>query len=203
MAVITSVEELRALYGEPAEPSLIKEVDRLTPAYRALIERSPFAILATGGPEGLDCSPRGDQPGFVRVVDDTTLLLPDRRGNNRTDSLRNIIRDPRVALLFMVPGSTSTLRVNGLASLTTDPDLLNSFSVEGTPPRSVIVIAIDSVYFQCSRALMRADLWNPGRFVDASCLPTQGQMLAEISDHRLGGEEYDRAWPERARNSFW
>lgn len=203
MAVITSVEELRALYGEPAEPSLIKEVDRLTPAYRALIERSPFAILATGGPEGLDCSPRGDQPGFVRVVDDTTLLLPDRRGNNRTDSLRNIIRDPRVALLFMVPGSTSTLRVNGRASLTTDPDLLNSFSVEGRPPRSVIVIAIDSVYFQCSRALMRADLWNPGRFVDASCLPTQGQMLAEISDHRLGGEEYDRAWPERARNSFW
>ena len=203
MAVITSVEELRALYGEPAEPSVIKEVDRLTPAYRALIERSPFAILATGGPEGLDCSPRGDQPGFVRVVDDTTLLLPDRRGNNRTDSLRNIIRDPRVALLFMVPGSTSTLRVNGRASLTTDPDLLNSFSVEGRPPRSVIVIAIDSVYFQCSRALMRADLWNPGRFVDASCLPTQGQMLAEISDHRLGGEEYDRAWPERARNSFW
>ena len=137
------------------------------------------------------------------MVDDTTLLLPDRRGNNRTDSLRNIIRDPRVALLFMVPGSTSTLRVNGRGSLTTDPDLLNSFSVEGRPPRSVIVIAIDSVYFQCSRALMRADLWNPGRFVDASCLPTQGQMLAEISDHRLGGEEYDRAWPERARNSFW
>lgn len=203
MAVITSLDELAALYGEPAEPSLLKEVGRLTPAYRAMIQASPFAVLATSGPEGLDCSPRGDQPGFVRVVDDTTLLLPDRRGNNRTDSLRNIIREPRVALLFMVPGTTTTLRVNGRAALTTDPDVLGAFVVEGKAPRSVVVIEVDSVYFQCARALIRADLWNPARFVDASCLPTPGQMLAEASENRLGGEEYDRAWPERARKSLW
>ena len=203
MALITTLEELEALYGQPGEASLIKEVPHLTPRYRALIELSPFAVLATSGPEGLDCSPRGDQPGFVRVVDDTTLMLPDRRGNNRTDSLRNIIRDPRVALLFMIPGSTTTLRVNGRASVTTDADVLSSFVVDGKAPRSVVAITVDSIYFQCARALMRADLWNPDRFVDASCLPSAGQMLAEISNNRLGGDDYDRAWPERARTSLW
>src|SRR5205807_3493021 len=130
MALITSLEELEALNGQPGEASLIKEVAHLTPRYRALIEVSPFAVLATSGPDGLDCSPRGDQPGFVRVVDDTTLMLPDRRGNNRTDSLRNIIRDPRIGLLFLIPGSGTTLRVNGRAQLSTDADLLNSFAVE-------------------------------------------------------------------------
>jgi uncharacterized protein len=203
MAVITTLEELAALYGQPAEASLIKEVAHLTPGYRALIEATPFAVLATCGPEGLDCSPRGDQPGFVRVVDDRTLQLPDRRGNNRTDSLRNIIRDPRVALLLMIPGSTTTLRVNGRASLTTDQDVLGTFAVDGKAPRSVVVITIESVYFQCARAVMRADLWNPDRFVDASCLPTAGQMLAEVSNQRVGGDDYDKAWPERARNSLW
>src|ERR1700704_5471264 len=121
MPIITTVEELEALYGQPLEASLIKEVDHVTPQYRALMDASPFAVLATSGPEGLDCSPRGDQPGFVRVVDPQTLMLPDRRGNNRTDSLRNIIRDPRMALLFLIPGSGSTLRVNGRAHVSVDP----------------------------------------------------------------------------------
>jgi PPOX class probable FMN-dependent enzyme len=203
MTVITSTEELDALYGQPAEASIAKEVDRVTPDYRTLIEASPFAVLATSGPEGLDCSPRGDQPGFVRVVDVRTLMLPDRRGNNRTDSLRNIVRDPRVALLFMIPGSGTTLRVNGRAHLETDLELLESFAVDGKTPRSVIVISVDAVYFQCARAIIRSDLWNPEKHVSPACIPTAGQILAALSESRLGGEEYDRAWPERAKQSLW
>jgi PPOX class probable FMN-dependent enzyme len=203
LSVITSVDQLAELYGTPAEGSLVKEVDYLTPEYRALIEASPFAVLGTSGPEGLDCSPRGDQSGWVRIVDDRTLMLPDRRGNNRTDSLRNIIRDPRVALLFLIPGSGTTLRLNGHAFLTTDPDVLASFAVEDKSPRSVIVISVRAVYFQCARAIVRADLWNPDKYVDATCVPTAGQMLATVSQNRLGGADYDRAWPERAKTSMW
>jgi PPOX class probable FMN-dependent enzyme len=203
MTVITTLESLEALYGQPAEASLIKEVDHVTPQYRALVEASPFAVLATSGPEGLDCSPRGDHPGFVRVVDSKTLMMPDRRGNNRTDSLRNIIRDPRVALLFLIPGSGTTLRVNGRAQLSTDAELLSSFVVDGKAPRSVVVIHVDSVYFQCARAVVRSDLWNPDKHVEASCIPTPGQILAGLSEGRVGGEEYDRAFPERARATLW
>jgi uncharacterized protein len=203
MSVISTLEQLEAIYGQPAEGSIVKEVDRVTPHYRALIEASPFALLATSGPEGLDCSPRGDAPGFVRVHDDRTLMLPDRRGNNRTDSLRNIIRDPRVALLFVIPGSGTTLRVNGRAHLSIEPVLLTSFVMDGKAPRSVVVIAVESVYFQCSRALLRADLWNPEKYVPATCLPSPGQILAALSDERLGGDEYDKAWPDRARQSLY
>jgi PPOX class probable FMN-dependent enzyme len=203
MTVITTLEALEALYGQPAEASLIKEVDHVTPQYRALVEVSPFAVLATSGPEGLDCSPRGDHPGFVRVVDSKTLMMPDRRGNNRTDSLRNIIRDPRMALLFLIPGSGTTLRVNGRAQISTDAKLLSSFVVDGKAPRSVVIIHVDSVYFQCARAIVRSDLWNPDKHVEASCIPTPGQILAGLSEGRVGGEEYDRAWPERARQSLW
>jgi uncharacterized protein len=202
-STITSLEELDALYGVPAEASIVKEVDHVTPHYRAFIEASPFAVVATSGPEGLDCSPRGDRPGFVRVADPRTLLLPDRRGNNRVDSLRNIVRDPRVSLLFLIPGVTNTLRVIGRALLSTEPELLASFTVEGQAPRSVIVVSVESVYFQCARALIRSELWNPANFVEPSCLPTPGQILAALTDNRVGGEEYDRAWPERARQTLW
>jgi len=203
MSIITTVERLESIYGQPGETSLVKEVSRMTPAYRALIEASPFAILATAGPEGLDCSPRGDRPGFVRIPDDRTLLIPDRRGNNRVDSLRNIVRDPRVALLFVIPGSGTTLRVNGRAQLVDDADVLASFAIDGKSPRSVIVIAIDSIYFQCARAIVRSELWNPERHVDETSLPTAGQILAEMSNCRVGGDEYDRAWPERAKQTLW
>ena len=203
MSVITTVEELAALYGQPGETALVKEVPALTPEYRALIEASPFVALATSGPEGLDCSPRGDLAGFVRVHDDRTLMMPDRRGNNRTDSLRNIVRDPRVALLFLLPGSGTTLRCNGKAHLSTDAVLLQSFAVEGQAPRSVIVMAIETVYFQCARAIVRSDLWNPAKHVDPKALPTSGQILARCSDNRVGGEAYDREWPERAKKSMW
>ncbi|MGF1626088.1 MAG: pyridoxamine 5'-phosphate oxidase family protein [Alphaproteobacteria bacterium] len=203
MSLITSLEQLEALYGPPQAAATVKEVDRLTPDYRAFVDAAPFVALATSGPEGLDCSPRGDRPGFVRIGDDKTLLLPDRRGNNRTDSLRNIVRDPRVGLMFLIPGSGTTLRVNGRAQISVDPELCTSFAVDGKPPRSVIVIGIDAVYFQCARAIVRAELWNPDRHVDPAALPTPGRILAALSDARVGGEVYDREWPERARQSLW
>ena len=203
MSTIATLDALEAIYGKPVEASTVKEVDFVTPQYRAFIEASPFAVLATSGPEGLDCSPRGDGPGFVRVHDDRTLMMPDRRGNNRVASLRNIIRDPRVALLFVVPGIGNTIRVNGRAHLSNDADLLASFAVAGKAPRSVIVITTEAVYFQCARALVRSDLWNQDKHVDKRSLPTPGQILAELSDNRVGGDDYDREWPERARRSLW
>lgn len=203
MPIISTLDELDAIYGQPGETSTVKEVAHITPHYRAFIEASPFVSLATSGPEGLDCSPRGDLPGFVRVHDDKTLMLPDRRGNNRVDSLRNIVRDPRVALLFVIPGSGNTLRVNGRAYLSTESDLLSSFVMEGKAPRSVAVIGVEAVYFQCSRAVLRADLWNPEKHVDPACLPTPGQILAGLTENRVGGESYDKEWPDRALKSMW
>ena len=203
MSIITSIEQLEDLYGQPNEASTVKEVDRITPHYRVFIEASPFALLATSGPEGLDCSPRGDLPGFVRFHDERTLMLPDRRGNNRVDSLHNIVRDPRAALLFLIPGSGTTLRVNGSAHLSVERDLLASFAVEGKAPRSVIVLAVETVYFQCARAIVRSELWNPDRHVDPKSLPSAGQILAALSQDRVGGEPYDRDWPDRAKTTLW
>jgi uncharacterized protein len=203
MSFITTIEQLEALYGLPGEASLVKELDRIIPEYAAFIEASPFVGLATAGPEGLDCSPRGDVAGFVRVHDDRMLMMPDRRGNNRADSLKNIIRDPRVGLLFLVPGSGTTLRVNGRARISIDPDLCASFTVEGKPARSVTVIAVDSVYFQCARAIHRSELWNPAKHVDPKSLPTPGQILAVTSRQSIDGETYDREWPERAKKTMW
>jgi uncharacterized protein len=203
VSIVATVEQLEAIYGQTNDASTVKVADRVTPLYRILIETSPFAALATSGPEGLDCSPRGDLPGFVRIHDEKTLLMPDRRGNNRIDSLRNIVRDPRVALLFLIPGCGNTLRVNGRAHVSTDADLLASFAVKEKAPRSVIVMTVEEMYFQCARAIVRSDLWNPDKRVDPTILPTPGQILAEMSDNTVGGEEYDRAWPERARQTMW
>jgi PPOX class probable FMN-dependent enzyme len=203
MTIVKTVEQLEALYGTPGEASLVKELDRIIPEYAAFIEASPFVALATGGPDGLDCSPRGDLPGFVRIADERTLMMPDRHGNNRVDSLRNIVRDGRVGLLFLVPGSGTTLRVNGRAELSVAAALRASFAVEGKAPRSVIVIAVEAVYFQCARAIHRSQLWDPARHVDAKSLPTPGAILASVSADRIGGEAYDRAWPERARKTMW
>lgn len=203
MSIITTIAELEALYGQPGETSTVKEADWITPQYRALMDASPFVALATAGPEGLDCSPRGDAGQAVRVVDDRTVMMPDRRGNNRCDSLRNIVRDPRVALLFLIPGSGTTLRLYGTAHLSVDPDLLESFTVKGQAPRSVIVIAIKRIYFQCARAIVRSELWNPERFVDPASLPTPGDILATMSQARVGGQAYDEEWPERAAKTMW
>ena len=203
MSRIESVAELEALYGEPGEASLVKELDRLIPEYAAFIEASPFVALATSGPEGLDCSPRGDIGGFVRIHDDRTVMMPDRRGNNRADSLKNIIRDSRVGLLFLVPGSGTTLRINGRAHISVDEGLCRSFVVEGKPARSVIVVEIDAVYFQCARAIHRSDLWNPDNHRDPKSLPTPGQILAATTNSRIDGDAYDREWPDRAKKSMW
>jgi len=203
MTTIDTIEQLEALYGAPQETSLIKEVPRITPHYAALIEASPFVALATSGPDGLDCTPRGDRPGFVRIHDERTLLMPDRRGNNRVDSLRNVIRDPRVGLLFLVPGSSTTLRVNGHAKISVELELLERFAIDGKPPRSVLVVSVDAVYFQCARAIIRSELWNPERQTDPASLPTPGQILAALSGNELGGDSYDRDLPARARASLW
>jgi uncharacterized protein len=203
MSVIATIADLEAIYGEPGDASLVKVANRVTPHYRVLIDNSPFVALATSGPEGLDCSPRGDLPGFVRIHDENTLMMPDRRGNNRCDSLRNIVRDPRIALLFLIPGAGSTLRVNGRGAVSADPALLASFKMEGKAPRSVIVMTVEEIYFQCARAIVRAELWNPDKRVNPADLPTAGQILAEMTENRVGGEEYDRTWPERARQTMW
>jgi len=203
MAFIESVGELEALYGIPGETSLVKETAHVTAHYRAYVEASPFCALATVAPEGMDCSPRGDLPGFVRVADEHTLLMPDRRGNNRIDSLRNIVRDPRVALMFLIPGHGNCLRVNGLARVSADPGLLADFAVEGKAPRTVIVIRTRAVYFQCARAIKRSRLWDIDAHVDPAGLPTAGDILAALSDGRVGGPDYDAQWPERAGKSMW
>ncbi|CAN7312518.1 pyridoxamine 5'-phosphate oxidase family protein [Neorhizobium sp. LjRoot104] len=202
MTIITSVEELKAIYDGVSEASLAKVTKTLTPQYRQMIEASPFVAFATVGPEGLDCSPRGDLGGAVRIRDDSTLLLPDWRGNNRIDSLINIVRDPRVALMFLVPGSTTTMRINGRAVISLDPALLDSFEMDGRHPRSVTVITINEVYFQCARALMRAELWNPEHFVDPKSLPTPGTLL-KAAKADFDKETYDREWPERAAKTMW
>ncbi|WP_211266688.1 pyridoxamine 5'-phosphate oxidase family protein [Halotalea alkalilenta] len=206
MSIIRDIAELEAIYGvlgEVAAASTAKVSSRITPQYQRFIERSPFVALATAGPEGLDCSPRGDKPGFVRVASPDRLLLPDRRGNNRIDSLRNVVRDPRVGLMFLIPGIGNAIRVNGRAQLDTDPALLASFAVEEKAPRSVMVIEVEEVYFQCARALIRAGLWQSESHADPSTLPTPGEILAELSQGEIGGEEYDRSWAERARKTMW
>ena len=203
MSAIRTLEELEAIYGRPNLASTVKEIDYVSDHYRAYIEASPFVALATSGPEGLDCSPRGDAGACVRVADRRTLILPDRRGNNRIDSLRNIVRDPRCALMFLIPGSANCLRVNGRAEVRTNPDLLQSFAVDGQAPRSAIVVATEAVYFQCARAIIRAGLWDPARRVGDGALPTPGEILDALSRGDVDGPTYDRDWPERARRSMW
>jgi hypothetical protein len=194
---------LAALYGDPPVGSIAKEVAYIHPHYRAMIEASPFMVLATSGPEGLDCSPRGDPAGFVHVLDEKTLLIPDRRGNNRVDSLRNIIRDDRVALLFLIPGVGETLRVNGRAAISVAPELIGRFPHRGTLPRSVIVVRAESVYFQCPKALVRSELWNPEKHISRKSLPSTGTILADITAGKVGGEQYDREYPERLRTTIY
>lgn len=201
--VIETVEALEAIYGVPNAASTEKVARHITPAYRTLIEKAPFAALATIGPEGIDCSPRGDVPGFIRIHDDTTLLIPDRRGNNRIDSLRNVVRDPRVALMLLIPGCTNAVRINGRGAITADEALRASFCVEGKAPRTVLVMTVEEIYFQCGRALIRSGLWDSSKQVDAASLPTPGEILASMTDGRVSGEDYDRAWPERAKASMW
>ncbi|SMY06801.1 pyridoxamine 5'-phosphate oxidase family protein [Flavimaricola marinus] len=200
METITDIAALEALYGTPSEPAMIKVARKLTPLYRDWITASRFVVLTTVGPEGTDGSPRGDDGPVVTVEDPQTLLMPDWRGNNRMDSLRNIVRDGRVSLMFMVPGSTTVVRVNGTAELTADPALCARFDRAGTQPRTVIVIRISEVYTQCARAILRAGLWTSGD--ESAGLPSPGAILAEIKAG-FDGETYDAEWSGRAKATMW
>ena len=201
--LVTSIEQLESLYPDVVPVAVIKELGVISDDYRAFIEASPFVVLATSGPEGLDCSPRGDPAGVVRVADPTTVMIPDRRGNNRLDSLRNIVRDPRVALLFLIPGIGETMRINGTAVLSTDPDLRRSFAMGDKVPATVIIVSVQSIYSQCQKALVRSKLWDPTTHLPRSALPTVGQMLQRITDGAFDGQAYDDAYPERLKQTIY
>jgi PPOX class probable FMN-dependent enzyme len=200
MAWIEDVAALEALYGTPPEAALRKVARRLTPMYRRWIMASRFCILTTVGPEGTDGSPRGDDGPVVVELDPGTLAMPDWRGNNRLDSLRNIVADGRVSLMFMVPGSNTVVRVNGRARLTPDAELCGLFEQRGRHPTTVIVVEIAEVYTQCARALIRSGLWSRD---DSAGLPSPGDVLTEMSEGAIDGAAYDAAWPARAADSMW
>jgi PPOX class probable FMN-dependent enzyme len=200
---ICSEAELDAMHSQPASTSIRKVTRRLTPAYRAMVEASPFVVIATSGPRGLDCSPRGDAPGFVRVHDDSTLLLPERRGNNRLDTIRNLVSDSRASLMFMVPGISEILRVNGHAALSRNRSLCESFAVNGAAPKLVIVFEIELVMFQCARAIVRSKLWDPATFRATGEVPSAGRMLADATAGEEGGAEYDAALPGRIKSTLY
>ena len=201
--MVSTIAELEAIYGEPMAQSLVKEIDYISDHYRAFIEKSPFMVLASVAEEGLDCSPRGDPVGFVRVVDKKTVMIPDRRGNNRIDTLRNLVRDPRVSLLFLVPGVGETLRINGRAAISVDPDLCASFDMNGKTPRSVIVVTAERVYFQCQKALARSRLWNPEARIERKELPSAGDILQKLNKNDFDGDAYDKNYPERLKKTIY
>ena len=201
MQYIETVDQLEALYGEPGAPSLRKVARRMTPLYRKWIMASKLCMLATVGPEGTDDSPRGDDGPVVLELDPGTLAMPDWRGNNRLDSLRNIVRDGRVSLMFLVPGSNNVVRVNGSARLTADAELRARFEKKGKLPATVIVISIGEIYSQCARAMLRAGTW--GGTDESAGLPSMGEILAEQTDGEEGGQAYDQAWGARAAETMW
>src|SRR5207248_8769326 len=184
MDVVEDLEALRELYGPPSDRAVKKQLSRFDEHCRAFIARSPFLVIASSDPSGrCDASPKGDAPGFVKVLDDATLLIPDRLGNNRVDTIGNLLSSPGVGLIFFVPGIRETLRVNGRARITTDPALLEPLAVNGKVPRSGILISAEEVYFHCGKALIRSDLWNPDKHVKRSDFPSLGRILAD----QIGG----------------
>jgi PPOX class probable FMN-dependent enzyme len=201
--IVQSVEQLEQIYGEPIPTSIVKEVGHLTEVYRKLIEAAPFVVIATSGPGGLDCSPKGDAPGFVRIVDDNTLMIPDRPGNNRLDGFKNLMSDPRIALLFVIPGCAETLRVNGRATVSIDLTLRDSFAVNGKPARAVLIVNIETVFFHCAKAIVRAKLWDVNAQIDRKSLPSTGTIIAELSGGKLGGEQYDKDAPARIQSQLY
>jgi uncharacterized protein len=200
--IIRDVASLRALYGEPAGAAVSKQVDHLHPHYQALIRASPFCVLATVG-ETVEITPRGDAPGFVEIQDAHTLLLPDRRGNNRIDNLRNIVVDPRVTLLFLIPGVGETLRVIGRAQISVEPSLLARFVVNNQLPKSVLVVTVESCFFQCAKALMRSKLWDPASQIERSALPSNGLILEDITKGEFDGKAYDKVSLQRLKDTMY
>ncbi len=202
MNFIDTPEELHALFGEPSANALRKETDHLHPIYQRWIQASGFAVLATRGPDGLDTSPRGDPVPLVRIIDDKTLLLPERKGNNRIDGLRNLLYDPHVSLIFLVPGVDETLRVNGSARITADPALMQSLAVDGKPPTCALWIHVDQVFFQCGKSMMRSGLWQP-RAGDAPQPPTAGEIFAALSGGEIDSQRYDQEKPQRLKDAMY
>ncbi|OFW28907.1 MAG: hypothetical protein A3H97_23190 [Acidobacteria bacterium RIFCSPLOWO2_02_FULL_65_29] len=200
---ITTLEELEALYGTPAGPSLAKEIDHISEHYRAFIEKAPFVVVATSGAEGLDCSPRGDPAGFVRVLDRKRVLIADRRGNNRLDSLRNLVADPRVSLLFLIPGVNETLRINGRARILVDTTLAASFAINDKVPKILLEVTADRVYYQCAKALVRSRLWAGEAQLPRSALPSTGQILEQITNKAIDAAEHDKGYPERVKQTIY
>ena len=201
---VTSEKELRDLMGTPSERAIKKESPFIDAPSREFIAHAPFLLLATSDSRGrCDVSPKGDAPGFVRILDDKTLAIPDRPGNNRIDGFRNIVRDPRIALLFLIPGVGETLRVNGRASISIDPELMQGFAVNGKLPRCVLIVRIESIYFHCSKAIVRSRLWDEATKIDRKSLPSTGSLIAELSQGKLGGETYDREAPERIKAQLY
>jgi len=201
--IIDSISDLEALFGTVGEASVRKEVPYLHPIYRRWIEASPFAVLATFGPSGLDASPRGDPAPLVKILDESTILLPERRGNNRIDSLRNILSDPRVALLFFIPGVGETLRVNGKARISVAPELLASLAMNDIQPKCVVEVSVESVFFQCARALKRSMLWASMPAEALEQVPSAGMMLTALTESAIDGIAYDRELPERQRTTLY
>ena len=200
---ITTDAQLDAIYGAPIVASKTKELDHISDYYAKFIEKAPFVALATIGTEGMDCSPRGDPAGFVRIVDSKTVMIPDRRGNGRIDTLRNIVADGRIALLFLIPGVGETMRINGRAELTTDPEICESFTMQGKVPQSVIIVHAEAVYFQCSKALVRSKLWDPEMQIARTELPSTGEMIEAFTDGEVDGKAYDDAYPQRLKDTIY
>ncbi len=199
---VQSLEELETIYGAPVQASLTKELGYISDHYRQMIEKSPFVVIATVGEGGLDCSPRGDPPGFVRVADEKTLLIPDRRGNNRIDTLKNLVEDSRASLIFLIPGIGETLRVNGSAVISTNADLCESFAINGKVPATVIEFRVERVYFQCQKALARSRLWESEARIERSELPSTGTILQALSKD-FDGRQYDHDYPERLKKTIY
>ncbi|MEZ5844147.1 MAG: pyridoxamine 5'-phosphate oxidase family protein [Hyphomicrobiaceae bacterium] len=201
--LVTTDAELDAIYGAPVPAAVIKEIDHIAAPYRGFIEKAPFVVIATVGPEGLDCSPRGDPAGFVRIADEKTVMIPDRRGNNRIDGLRNLIRDPRISLLFMIPGLGNTFRINGRAVISADPTLRESFAINGKVPATVLIVTVERCYFQCPKALIRSRLWDPTQHVARDALPSTGEILETLSRGNFDGKSYDAAYPKRLEETIY
>lgn len=200
---IRDLSQLEAIYPPVGLAAQRKEVDYLPPVYQTLIAAAPFVILATNGADGLDCSPRGDPPGFVHVLDERTLWLPDRPGNNRIDSLRNLMHDPRIGLLFLVPGRGETLRVNGRARITQDPRIMAACALGGKSPRCIVVITVETVFFQCGRAPLRAGLWDAPNTAALSAIPSTGTILETLTNSAIAGTTYDQDLEARQKDSLY
>ena len=201
--LITDITQLDALYGDASPRSLTKEIDALNSQYLSFIEASPFMAVATVGMEGLDCSPRGEQGSVVRVVDANTIQFADRRGNNRLDTLRNIVEDDRIALLFLVPGIGETMRVNGRATISIAPELIEAFTVDGKSPKTVVEVKVERVYFQCSKALVRSGIWDSDIARSFGDVPSAGETLAATTNDSFDALEYDRMLEKRYSDELW